>query len=489
MDLKIFTVTNIEQTDKNFIINYKNKDSAERKIFAIAKTNLKNSYLLLESKEEEKVFISSPNNIINIEKDYDKFKGSIIVYKTNERDYVKNFLKEKNNNEKDLNSFFDKMIEEAVDLRATDIHIEALRDKTRLRFRIDGVLIEYKYLEKSQLKPLISIVKNLSDMDIVNKRKPQDGRFSRLMNEKNIDFRISSIPTIHGEKIEIRLLYKTGKNFDIEDLALAPQNKKIFERALASKSGMIILNGPTGSGKSTSLYVMINLINDSSINISTVEDPIEYDIDGVNQVQCKNEIGLDFQNILRALLRQDPDVLVIGEIRDNETAEIAVKSALTGHLVLTTLHSKDTISAISRLENLEIERYLISEVLVLVISQRLLRRLCPHCKKIEDRELSQQKLRELNLTSEQLSQFSSKTFYRAEGCPHCFNTGYLGRIPVMELLNIDDEFRSLILLEQSDYNLKKIAREKGLRTILEDALYKADLGIVSLDEIMRQLWT
>lgn len=313
----------------------------------------------------------------------------------------------------------------------------------------------------------------------MKKRKPQDGRFSLTYKNREIDFRTSVIPTINGEKIVIRILDKFANDLSLEDLCLSEKNMKLFFEAINKNNGIILINGPTGSGKSTTLYTILKHKNSDTLNISTVEDPIEYQIDGINQTQCKNDIGLDFAFILRALLRQDPDILMIGEIRDRETAEIAVKAALTGHLVFSTIHSNDTFGTISRLINLGINKYLLSLVLVMVISQRLVRKLCPYCKKIDTNYL--EKLKSLNYKPEVLN---SNIFYThsEEGCENCMQTGYIGRIPISEILYFDEKVKELLLKE--DY---KFMSNLTTKPLLEDAISKANLGLTSLDEILRQL--
>ena len=282
------------------------------------------------------------------------------------------------------------------------------------------------------------------------------------------------MPTMNGEKIVIRILDKFNYNFTLEDLYLSEQNKKIFYKAINQNNGIILVNGPTGSGKSSTLYSILKYKNREEVNISTVEDPIEYQIEGINQVQCRNEIGLGFATILRALLRQDPDILMVGEIRDKETAEIAVKASLTGHLVFSTLHSNDSLGCINRLVNLGIDSYLLSLVLQMVVSQRLVRKLCPHCKKGD--ENYKEKLKSLNLSEEK---YKNIKFYTSVGCEKCMGTGYIGRIPVFEIIYFDDILKDMLA--------QKKEIKQNFKTLLDDAMDKAKEGLTSLDEIMRQL--
>lgn len=363
---------------------------------------------------------------------------------------------------------------EAIKFSASDIHIEALTDKIRIRYRINGILKEVAKIDKSFLSSIVSKLKILSSLDIVEKRKPQDGRFSLKYKGREIDFRTSIIPTMNGEKIVIRILDKFNYNFTLEDLYLSEENKRIFYKAINQNNGIILVNGPTGSGKSSTLYSILKYKNREEVNISTVEDPIEYQIEGINQVQCRNEIGLGFATILRALLRQDPDILMVGEIRDRETAEIVVKASLTGHLVFSTLHSNDSLGCINRLVNLGIDSYLLSLVLQMVVSQRLVRKLCPHCKK-ED-ENYKEKLKSLNLSEEK---YKNMKFYTSGGCEKCMGTGYIGRIPVFEIIYFDDILKDMLA--------QKKEIKQNFKTLLDDAMDKAKEGLTSLDEIMRQL--
>ena len=380
------------------------------------------------------------------------------------------FIRENVNSNKGIFS----ILLEAIKFSASDIHIEALTDKIRIRYRINGILKEVAEIDKSFLSSIVSKLKILSSLDIVEKRKPQDGRFSLKYKGREIDFRTSIMPTMNGEKIVIRILDKFNYNFTLDDLYLSEKNKRIFYKAINQNNGIILVNGPTGSGKSSTLYSILKYKNKEEVNISTVEDPIEYQIEGINQIQCRNEIGLDFATILRALLRQDPDILMVGEIRDRETAEIAVKASLTGHLVFSTLHSNDSLGCINRLVNLGIDNYLLSLVLQMIVSQRLVRKLCPYCKK-ED-ENYKEKLKSLNLSEEE---YRDVKFYTSVGCEKCMGTGYIGRIPVFEIIYFDDILKDMLA--------QKKEIKQNFKTLLDDAMDKAKEGLTSLDEIMRQL--
>ena len=412
------------------------------------------------------------NSSEKIEKYFKKTINSTM--NNNKNSYIEDieelFIRENVNSKKGIFS----ILLEAIEFSASDIHIEALTDKIRIRYRINGILKEVAEIDKSFLSSIVSKLKILSSLDIVEKRKPQDGRFSLKYKGREIDFRTSIMPTMNGEKIVIRILDKFNYNFTLEDLYLSEENKRIFYKAINQNTGIILVNGPTGSGKSSTLYSILKYKNREEVNISTVEDPIEYQIEGINQVQCRNEIGLDFATILRALLRQDPDILMVGEIRDRETAEIVVKASLTGHLVFSTLHSNDSLGCINRLVNLGIDTYLLSLVLQMIVSQRLVRKLCPYCKK-EDEEYKE-KLKSLNLSEEE---YRDVKFYTSVGCEKCMETGYIGRIPVFEIIYFDDTLKDMLA--------QKKEIKQNFKTLLDDAMDKAKEGLTSLDEIMRQL--
>ena len=412
------------------------------------------------------------NSSEKIEKYFKKTINSTM--NNNKNSYIEDieelFIRENVNSNKGIFS----ILLEAIKFLASDIHIEALTDKIRIRYRINGILKEVAEIDKSYLSSIVSKLKILSSLDIVEKRKPQDGRFSLKYKGREIDFRTSIMPTMNGEKIVIRILDKFNYNFTLDDLYLSEKNKRIFYKAINQNNGIILVNGPTGSGKSSTLYSILKYKNKEEVNISTVEDPIEYQIEGINQIQCRNEIGLDFATILRALLRQDPDILMVGEIRDRETAEIAVKASLTGHLVFSTLHSNDSLGCINRLVNLGIDNYLLSLVLQMIVSQRLVRKLCPYCKK-ED-ENYKEKLKSLNLSEEE---YRDVKFYTSVGCDECMGTGYIGRIPVFEIIYFDDVLKNMLA--------QKKEIKQNFKTLLDDAMDKAKEGLTSLDEIMRQL--
>lgn len=410
-----------------------------------------------DSQKIEKHFKTSLNSIIN---------KNITIENLEEL-----YIKENVPSNKGLYS----ILLEAIKFSASDIHIESLTEQVRIRYRLNGLLKEVARFDKNFLPAIISKLKILSGLDIVEKRKAQDGRFSFLYKEREIDFRTSIIPTMNGEKAVIRILDKFNYNFTLQDLYLTVENKKTFLRAINQNSGIILVNGPTGSGKSSTLYSILKYKNSDEVNISTVEDPIEYQIDGINQIQCKDDIGLNFATILRSLLRQDPDILMIGEIRDKDTAEIAVKASLTGHLVFSTLHSNDSLGCINRLINLGVNDYLLSLVLTMIVSQRLVRKLCPHCKKIDSEY--KEKLSSLFLDEKN---YQDIIFYTSVGCEKCMNTGYIGRLPIFEIVFFDEKLRNSLL--------KKEAIKSDHKKLLDDGIIKVEQGLTSLDELLRQLW-
>ena len=368
----------------------------------------------------------------------------------------------------------DLIIKQAIDERSSDIHIEPFKEKISLRYRIDGVLHEIPPPAKHLHLPIISRIKILSKLDIAEKRLPQDGGFSVRIEGRSIDMRISVMPTIYGEKIVMRILDKEGISFDLGQLGFLASQLEYFRKAIKMPYGLVFLTGPTGSGKSTTLYAALNEIKTPTKNIVTVEDPVEYHIEGVNQVQIKPEIGLTFASALRSYLRQDPDIMMVGEVRDLETAQICVRSALTGHLVLSTLHTNDAPSAITRLIDIGVEPYLLMPSLVLIVAQRLVRKLCSHCK--EAYEPTPEERERFNLGQDLI--------YRAKGCDKCNHIGYRGRICIGEVLFVDDEIRPHILAGVNSQEIKKAACSRGMLTLYESGLKKVQEGVTSLEEAL-----
>ncbi len=371
----------------------------------------------------------------------------------------------------------DLILTQALKKRASDIHVEPEIDCLRVRYRIDGVLHEILSIPKTNQNAVLARLKIISNLDITENRVPQDGRFKVKFESKEVDFRVSSLPTTFGQKFVLRLLDKANLSIGLESLGFSEYPARIFKEAIAKPFGMIIVTGPTGSGKSTTLYSVLNQLNTPERNIITIEDPVEYQVDGITQVQVRADIGLDFASGLRSLLRQSPDVLMIGEIRDSETADIAVKAALTGQLVLSTLHTNDAISSITRLIDMGLEPFLVASSLVMLCAQRLCRKLCTQCR--EPFTPKPEFLKEIG--------FNEKcTLYDSKGCKYCNNTGFHGRIAVLEAVLIDDLLREMIMKKQSIDDLKKYAVEKlQMKTLRDDAFLKVRDGITTLDEAIR----
>ena len=372
------------------------------------------------------------------------------------------------------------MLVQAIKDRASDIHIEPFEKQLRLRYRVDGVLYDSTAPPKGLQSAIASRIKIMASLDIAERRLPQDGRFRIKVAGRDVDLRVSVLPTVHGEKIVMRVLDKGTLNLNLESLGLPADDLVKFRNAIDAPHGMILMTGPTGSGKTSTLYAVLTQLNTSDVNIVTVEDPVEYQMLGVNQVQVKPEIGLTFAGGLRSILRQDPDIVMVGEIRDSETADIAVKAALTGHLVLSTLHTNDAPGAIARLVDMGIEPFLVSSSLLMVCAQRLLRKVCPHCK--EAFKVPPDVTTRLGMTAEELS---GNTYFRGRGCSRCKDTGFLGRMAILEVLSMTNALRELILHDTSAKALKDLALKEGLKTLRMAGLEKAKAGLTSLDEVLR----
>lgn len=365
------------------------------------------------------------------------------------------------------------IIARALESRASDIHVEPYEDELIIRFRIDGVLHNVETAPKKLQAAIVSRIKIMAKLNIAERRLPQDGRIRIKVSNKEIDLRVSSIPVLYGESIVMRILDKEGIVIDLERLGFADDMLLQFNKLIQKPNGIILVTGPTGSGKTTTLYGALDKINSPEKKIITVEDPIEYQLKGVNQIQLKPQIGLNFANTLRHIVRQDPDVIMIGEIRDLETAEIAVQSALTGHLVLSTLHTNDAPSAITRLLDLGLESFLLSSTIRGILAQRLVRIICPHC-------------REINLPGDDpYNPALPGDTYHGKGCEKCAFTGYLGRLGIFELLVIDDQIRRLILKTTDAAELRQMAVKLGMKTILEDGNDKVRKGLTTLSEVYR----
>ncbi|MEN2994834.1 MAG: type IV-A pilus assembly ATPase PilB [Thermodesulfovibrio sp.] len=368
----------------------------------------------------------------------------------------------------------------AISKRASDIHIEPFEDNIYVRYRIDGILHDILTLPTKLKNPLITRIKIMSNMDISERRLPQDGRIKMKIGKREVDFRVSTLPSIFGEKIVLRVLEKGSLQLDLTKLGFEEESLNFFLEALNKPYGMILVTGPTGSGKTTTLYSALMKLRRPEVNIVTVEDPVEYTLPRITQVQVQEEIGRTFAQILRSFLRQDPDIILVGEIRDFETAEIAIKAALTGHLVLSTLHTNDAPSTITRLINMGIEPFLIASSVILIVAQRLVRKLCESCKK--EQKISKDALIKMGFPPESIHTLK---IYEAEGCAECSQTGYRGRIALYEVMPIKEEIRELILTGASANDIKKEAIKLGMLTLRQSGIRKVMAGITSIEEVLR----
>jgi type IV pilus assembly protein PilB len=380
--------------------------------------------------------------------------------------------------------FVDLLLSQAVKSRASDIHIEPQEHSMIIRMRIDGILQDMVPPAKRMQAAVIARIKILSQMNIAERRLPQDGRFKMKASGRDIDMRVSVIPTIYGEKVVMRILDTAGVKHDVSQLGFESKLLKEFKTILSQPHGIIVATGPTGSGKSTTLYSALNYLRNPTKNITTVEDPVEYRLAGINQVQIKPDINLDFATCLRAILRQDPDIILIGEIRDKETVEIAIKAALTGHLVLSTFHTNDAPSAISRFIYMGIEPYLLGSTLNLVLAQRLVRKICDRCKK--PTTLKEEVLKRLKIGTKQTK---DTAFYHGKGCKACGGTGYLGRLPIFEFLVVDNDIREKLVAGVGESEIRAAAREKGYGGLLESGVSKILEGLTTAEEVLRVAFT
>ncbi|MEA2190619.1 MAG: type pilus assembly protein PilB [Solirubrobacteraceae bacterium] len=370
------------------------------------------------------------------------------------------------------------IVAQAVEQGASDIHLEPNGTELRVRFRIDGVLIETAQVQRRMVLGVISRVKIMSDLDISERRVPQDGRVGLTIDGHHVDLRVVTLPTVHGESIVIRILDKDSVVMSLEKLGMAPAEKDRFERAFHQAYGAVLVTGPTGSGKSTTLYAALGELNTIEKNIITIEDPVEYQLDGITQVQVNTKAGLHFSKGLRSMMRADPDIIMVGEIRDRETAQIAIESALTGHLVLSTLHTNDAASALTRLVEMGIEPFLVASAIDCVVAQRLARKLCQHCKARQI--ISSDVLRANGIRS----QFDMEA-YSAQGCQRCNYSGYKGRIGLYEVLSVSEEIRTLALARSPAPEIAEVAVRQGMRLLRDDGLEKVRLGMTSIAEVTR----
>jgi type IV pilus assembly protein PilB len=371
------------------------------------------------------------------------------------------------------------IIQEAISLRASDIHIEPFADRVRVRYRIDGVLVERDAAPRRLLAPLLSRLKIMGSIDISEKRRPQDGRIKMTVHSKHFDLRVSLLPSVHGQSCVMRILDRGNIQVNIRDLGFAEDDYIRFQQIIKRPNGIFLVTGPTGSGKTTTLYAALNELNRPDRKVITAEDPVEYYLPGVNQVEVKHGIGLDFARIIRAMLRQAPNIILVGEIRDKETAEIAVQASLTGHLVFSTLHTNDSPSAVTRLADIGVAPFLIASSVIAIMAQRLVRVNCAKCK--EPYTPTAGEIRAGGLSPEQLSK---ATFMKGRGCNHCRQTGFRGRLGIFEMMRMTSVIRELTFAQAPTQELRRKARSTGMRTLLDDGLLKALRGTTTLEEVL-----
>jgi type IV pilus assembly protein PilB len=374
------------------------------------------------------------------------------------------------------------IIHQAVLAKASDVFVEPMEDGLRIRYRVDGMLREIDRMSKVLHFPIVSRIKVISNLDISEHRLPQDGRFKTIMNDgKEIDFRVSVLPTALGEKIVLRILDKNAEMVDVDRLGFEPPSLKRLKDCCVRPHGLILACGPTGSGKTTTLYSILKFIDSPGKNIVTVEDPVEFQMKGFNQVNVRAEVGLSFTSSLRSILRQDPDIIMIGEVRDSETLDIAVKAALTGHLVVSSLHTTTAVGSITRMINMGVEPFLITSSLICIVAQRLLRRICAKCKEpVEIPDVLYDRL-----CIGKIVPGKDRKFFKAKGCQHCYNTGYSGRVGITEILILTPKIKELVLAGAAEIEMKNVARKEGMVTMREDGIIKACQGYTTLEEVVR----
>ena len=445
--------------------------------FVRSHTKIKQIHLKMASEEDISTAISSYYEIGEYEDIINKFATGVTLQEDEEEDLKKI---ESLSREAPIIQLVNMVIVQGVKDRASDIHIEPNESGLIIRFRIDGILHDIKNFPNKIKSAIISRIKILSKMDIAERRLPQDGRFQIKFGSREVDLRVSTLPTVFGEKAVLRLLDKSKGMIKLNSIGFLEKQLNDFKAIIGRSYGIILITGPTGSGKSTTLYATLNEINSKDKNVITVEDPVEYKLKRINQVQIRSKINLTFANTLRSILRQDPDIIMIGEIRDIETAEIAVQAALTGHLVFSTLHTNDAASAITRLIDMQVEPFLISSSVIGVIAQRLVRVICENCKEeyTPSEEVSEMLRKETHIDN-------NIKLYRGKGCPICKNTGYYGRTSIFELILLDEEIRSLIVSKAHSSVIKNTALRNGLKTLRTCGLEKVLKGITTIEEVLR----
>ena len=428
----------------------------------------------------EKVYVSDAESISEIASQIGA--DDLEVVKSQEDSDVQSVGSQ--SNEAPIVKIVDLILREALKRRASDIHIEPFENAVRVRYRIDGALHETLQIPKKNQNAVLTRLKIMSRLDITEHRVPQDGRFKIKMPDKEVDFRVSVLPVHFGNKVVMRILDRSSISFGLDSLGFLPETLGAFNNAVSKPFGMILITGPTGSGKSTTLYSILNQLNTPERNIITIEDPIEYQVRGITQIHARPEVGLDFANGLRAILRQSPDVVMVGEIRDSETADIAIKASLTGQLVLSTLHTNDASGAMTRLIDMHVEPFLIASSVILVAAQRLCRKVCTNCK--EKVDIPAEVFKKMGVLLEKIAPDpKQRIFLRGKGCDKCSNTGYRGRLAALEALVVDDNIRDFVVRRASSFEIKDYAIKKGMTTLREDALKKMCQGVTTMDEVIR----
>ncbi len=422
-----------------------------------------------------------PGGHESVEEILENFKQDLSITNNSEsRETIEVEQLKEMSDETPVKSLVNLILLQAIVVKASDIHFEVFENEFRVRYRIDGVLREKVPVPMLYANGIISRIKIMANMDIAERRLPQDGRIFLTIRGHSVDIRISTLPTNYGESIVMRILDKSSVSLDLTGLGMMPDNLKTIKQLMQKPNGIILVTGPTGSGKTTTLYASLNHVNVNGLKIITTEDPVEYDIDGIMQIQVNPEIDVTFSKCLRSILRQDPDIILVGEIRDLETLEIAVQASLTGHLVLSTLHTNDAPATITRLINMGLKPYLITASLVAVISQRLIRKICRDCK--EEYTPGNDIIHELNFTDHDLQ---NKYFYMGKGCNSCNHTGYKGRMSILEIMSVDEEICSHIIKQSSTETIRATARNNGMRTLLESGLNAVYNGLTTLEEVAR----
>jgi len=475
-----FKLIPISKNDDELVIAMANPLDVYAIDFVRAHTKIKKIKSLLASEEDVLNAITNYYELGEYDDILEKL-GTEVVFKEDEEEEDSKRL-EAISKEAPIIQLVNMLIVQGVKDRASDIHIEPNEKGLLIRFRIDGMLHDIRTLPNTIKSAVISRIKILSKMDIAERRLPQDGRFQVKFGTREVDLRVSSIPTVLGEKVVLRLLDKSKGLIQLEQLGFTPEQLEEFKSIISKSYGIVLLTGPTGSGKTTTLYAALNQVNSKDKNIITVEDPVEYKLNRINQIQIKPKINLTFANTLRSILRQDPDIIMVGEIRDSETAQIAVQAALTGHLVFSTLHTNDAASALTRLIDMNVETFLISSSVIGVIAQRLVRVICEKCK--EEYTPGKNVLSGLNIKDKSNNDGKIK-LYRGTGCSFCKNTGYYGRTSIYELIVLDEEIRALIISKTSSNIIKDTAIKKGMKTLKDNGLEKALQGITTIEEVLR----